>query len=105
MRLGYSLDDLEDLYLGTEQLLRRALDDQAPERLHISMLVDEDRLELILGRFTSVALRCEVLAPVQAYDSVDLSHLLQRTMDEVSVIPHRDGSFDVVLIRRRRSTP
>lgn len=105
LRLGYSLDDLEDLYLGTEEFLRRALDGHAPERLQLDMEVGQDQLELVLGRFTSVDLRAEVLAPVKAYDSFDLSHLLQRTMDEVGVIPHRDGSFHVVLVRRRRSAP
>lgn len=101
-RLGYSLDDLDDLYLGTEEILRCALANEAPERLRFDVLVGPDQLDLTVGPFTSATLRAAVTAPLPAHDSVDLHRLLQRTMDEVRVTAHHASDYDIVLIRRHR---
>lgn len=100
-RLGYSLDDLEDLYLATDGLLHAALGREALEWVSIAMLVDSGDLRLTIGPFTSPHLRAEVAAQVQACDGIDLCRLLHRTMDEVLVADAGDA-FDVVLVRRRR---
>lgn len=100
-RLGYSLDDLEDLYLATEGLLHAALGREALEWVRIAMVVDSGDLSLAIGPFTSPHLREEVAAKVQACDAIDLCRLLHRTMDEV-LVTDAGEAFDVVLVRRRR---
>ena len=100
-RLGYSLDDLEDLYLATDGLLGAALGYEPLEWVRIAMVVASDDLRLTVGTFTSPRLRGEVAAQVQACDGIDLCRLLHRTMDEVLVADAGD-TFDVVLVRRHR---
>ncbi len=101
-RLGYSLDDLDDLYLGTEELVRSALRREPLERICLEALVGADHLELTLGPFTSSLLRADVAADVAACDAIDLCRLLGRTMDEVRLIDDPSGAFAVVLVRRHR---
>lgn len=98
-RLGYSLDDLEDVYLATDGLLRAAFSYEPLEWVRIAMVVASDDLSLTIGTFTSPRLRAEVAAQVQACDGIDLCRLLHRTMDEVLVADAGDA-FDVVLVRR-----
>ena len=100
-RLGYSLDDLEDLYLATDGLLHAALGREALEWVRIAMVVDSGDLRLAIGPFTSPHLRADVAAQVQACDGIDLCRLLHRTMDEVLVADAGDA-FEVVLVRRQR---
>jgi len=100
-RLGYSLDDLEDLYLATDGLLCAAIGHEPLERVGIAMVVADDDLHLTFGTFTSPGLRAEVAAQVQACDGIDLCRLLHRTMDEVLVTDAGDA-FDVILVRRHR---
>jgi hypothetical protein len=98
-RLGCSLDDLDDLYLATDEVLRRAISIGDQESVRVEAQLVDGGLELAIGSFTCAALRAEVSAKVEACDKVDLCRLLNRTMDDVSV---RDGgdTFDVVLLRR-----
>lgn len=98
-RLGYSLDDIEDLCLGTEELLRAALAHELPGCFQIEVLVAADHLRLTIGTFCSEGLRAEVAAKVQACDNIDLCTLLRRTMDEVGLAGTND-SFTVTLVRR-----
>ena len=100
-RLGYSLDDIEDLCLGTEELLRAALAYERPECFQIEVLVTADHLQLTIGAFCSEGLRAEVAAKVQACDNIDLCRLLRRTVDEVRLTDQND-SFSVILVRRHR---
>jgi len=100
-RLGYSLDDLEDLYLATDGLLCAALGHEPLEWVRIAMVVASDDLRLTMGRFTSPDLRAEVAAEVQACNDIDLCRLLHGTMDEVHVAD-AGAAFDVVLVRRHR---
>lgn len=103
-RLGYSLDDLDDLFLATDELLRRAFSQEGQDRVHLEALVGDDGLELTLGTFASESLRDEVSTKIEACDSVDLCRLLNRTMNEVRVEDVADGTFEVVLVRRRSIT-
>lgn len=101
-RLGYSLDDLDDLYLGTEELVRSALRCERLERIRLEARVASDHLELTVGPFTSPVLRAQVVAEVAACDAIDLCRMLRRTMDAVSVSDGSSGAFTVVLVRRHR---
>jgi hypothetical protein len=100
-RLGYSLDDLEDLYLASEELLRASLGHEPPECFGFEILVGEQHLELKVGRFTSAELRADIGADSKACESLDLCRLLARTMDEVR-LDGDEAAFDVVMIRRHR---
>jgi hypothetical protein len=104
-RLGYSLDDLDDLYLGTEELVRSALRREPLERIHLEAVIGADHLEVTVGPFTSPELRADVASDVAACDGIDLCRMLRRTMDEVRVSDGPSGSFHVVLLRRLRSRP
>jgi anti-sigma regulatory factor (Ser/Thr protein kinase) len=51
VRLDFSLDDLDDLYLATGELLRTALADDALDRLTVDVEVDEGALRFVAGSF------------------------------------------------------
>lgn len=101
-RLDFSLDDLEDLYLATDALLRTALDADALDRLSVEMLVDDGVLRFAAGTFKSVKLRADVT--IHAEDCLDLCMLLRRTVDDV-VLEDEDGAYRVVLVKRRKGGP
>ena len=98
-RLGCSLDDLDDLYLATDEVLRRAITAESLESIYVEAHVSDGGLELAMGSFSCADLRAEVSAKVEACDKVDLCRLLSRTVDDVSVRDGDDG-FDIVLLRR-----
>lgn len=104
-RLGFSLDDIDDLYLSTEEVIRCALGHEAPERLHLEMLVSDDGLRIEIGRFLSSELRAELRCDTAAEDVVDLACLLRNTVDEVCVQEQAGGAFTVSLVRRHRRLP
>ena len=80
-RLDFSLDDLEDIYLATDELLRTALDADSLDRLHVEVLLDDDVLRFSAGTFKSAKLRADVTR--HAEDCLDLCMLLRRTVDDV----------------------
>lgn len=99
LRLDLSLDELEDVYLATGELLRTALGDDALERLYVELEVDDGVLRFVAGTFTSPRLRAEVT--VHEETCLDLCMLLESTVDEVRL----EGSgeeYSVVLVKRRR---
>ena len=98
-RLDFSLDDLEDIYLATDHLLRTALDADPLDRLSVEVLLDDDVLRLTAGTFKSAKLRADVT--VHAEDCLDLCMLLRRTVDDV-VLEDEDGAYRIVLVKRRR---
>jgi hypothetical protein len=100
VRLEFSLDELEDLYLATGELLRTALADDAPDRLRVDVEVEDGQLRFAAGTFRSKRLRSEIT--VHKESCLDLCQLLTRTVDEVQV-EDGDGDYRVVLVKRRGS--
>ena len=101
-RLDFSLDDLEDIYLATDGLLRTAFDADALDRLSVEMLVDDGVLRFATGTFKSAKLRADVT--IHAEDCLDLCMLLRRTVDDV-VFEDDGGAYRIVLVKRRKGGP
>ena len=102
-RLDFSLDDLEDIYLATDELLRAALEADSLDRLSVEVLLDEGVLRFTAGTFRSARLRADVTT--HAEDClVDLCVLLRRTVDDV-VLEDEDDAYRVVLVKRRKGDP
>jgi len=101
-RLDFSLDDLEDIYLAADQLLRTALDADPLDRLSVEVLLDEGMLRFTAGTFNSAKLRADVT--IHAEDCLDLCMLLRRTVDDV-VLEDDGGAYRIVLVKRRRGGP
>jgi hypothetical protein len=101
-RLDFSLDDLEDLYLATDELLRTALGNDELDRLRVEVLLDNGELRIAAGTFKSAKLRTDVT--VHAEDCLDLCMLLRSTVDDV-VLEDDGGTYRVVLVKRRRGGP
>jgi hypothetical protein len=101
-RLDFSLDDLEDIYLATGELLRTALDADAPDRLSVEVQLDDDVLRFTAGTFRSAKLRADVTT--HAADCLDLCMLLRSTVDDV-VLEDEDGAYRIVLVKRRKGGP
>ena len=101
-RRDFSLDDLEDLYLATDELLRTALDEDALDRLSVEVVLDEGELRFAAGTFKSAKLRADVT--LHAEDCLDLCMLLRRTVDDV-VLEEEGGAYRIVLVKRRRRGP
>jgi len=101
-RLDFSLDDLEDVYLATDHLLRTALDADALDRLSLEVLLGDGVLRFTAGTFRSAKLRADVT--IHAEDCLDLCMLLRRTVDDV-VFEDEDGAYRIVLVKRRKSGP
>ena len=101
-RLDFSLDDLEDIYLATDHLLRTALDADPLDRLSVEVLLDEGVLRFTAGTFKSAKLRADVT--MHAEDCLDLCMLLRRTVDDV-VLEDEGGAYRIVLVKRRQGGP
>jgi anti-sigma regulatory factor (Ser/Thr protein kinase) len=101
-RLDFSLDDLEDLYLATDELLRTALDADALDRLSVEVLLDDGELRFTAGTFRSAKLRADVTT--HAEDCLDLCMLLRSTVDDV-VLEDEHDAYRVVLVKRRKGDP
>jgi anti-sigma regulatory factor (Ser/Thr protein kinase) len=102
-RLDFSLDDLEDIYLAADGLLRTALDADALDRLSVEMLVDDGGgLRFAAGPFKSAKLRADVT--IHAEDCLDLCMLLRRTVDDV-VFEDEGGAYRIVLVKQRKGGP
>jgi anti-sigma regulatory factor (Ser/Thr protein kinase) len=99
-RLDFSIDEIDDVYLATGELLRSALRGEPLERLRVEMLVEDDHLEVCAGSFTSQALRDELKPPEEVADCLDLCLLLRRTVDEFRV-EGEDDQYRVTLRKRR----
>jgi hypothetical protein len=100
-RLDFSLDDLEDIYLATDEWLRTALAD-ALDRLSVEVLLDDGVLRFTAGTFKSAKLRDDVT--MHAEDCLDLCMLLRSTVDDV-LLEDEDGAYRIVLIKQRRGGP
>ena len=98
-RLDLSLDQLQDIYLAMEELLRAAIDFEAPERLSVEVAVARDDLRITAGEFVSAQLREDVAC--HAEDRLDLCMLLHNTVDDV-LIEDVPGAYRIVLVKRLR---
>jgi anti-sigma regulatory factor (Ser/Thr protein kinase) len=101
-RLDFSLDDLEDIYLATDELLRTALAADALDRLRVEVLLDGGVLRFTAGTFKSAKLRADVT--MHAEDCLDLCMLLRRTVDDV-LFEDEDGAYRIVLVKQRKGCP
>jgi hypothetical protein len=101
-RLDFSLDDLEDIYLATGELLRTALDADALDRLSVEVLLDDGTLRFTAGTFKSAKLRADVT--MHAEDCLDLCMLLRSTVDDV-LLEDEGGAYRIVLVKRRKGGP
>jgi len=101
-RLDFYLEDLEDIYLATGELLRTALDADALDRLSVEVLLDDDVLRFTAGTFKSAKLRADVTT--HAEDCLDLCMLLRSTVDDV-VLEDEGGAYRIVLVKRRKDGP
>ena len=99
-RLDFSIDDLEDLYLATEELLRAALRSEGLDRVKVEVEVDGSQLRLAAGLFNSPDLRRAVEMTTQGEECLDLCTLLRSTIDEIT-IDVREAEYCVVLVKRR----
>ena len=101
-RLDFSLDDLEDIYLAADELLRTALAAEALERLSVEVLLDGGVLRFTAGTFKSAKLRADVAT--HAEDCLDLCMLLRSTVDDV-LLEDADGAYRIVLVKQRSGGP
>lgn len=99
-RVDFSLEDLDDLFLATDGILRAALETEDLDELRVHVDVDGDSLRVSAGAFRSARLREQVaLTPGGC---IDLCTLLRRLVDDVLVEePAQDGSFRVVMVKNR----
>jgi hypothetical protein len=101
-RLDLSLDDLDDLFLATDRLLGAALEAEDLNSLRVFFTVGETTLHVTAGAFRSDALRHQVA--MTPGGCIDLCLLLRRLVDDV-VIQEEDGSFNVLIVKRRAGSP
>ncbi len=97
-RLDFSIDDIEDLYLATGELLRAALGADSIERLSVEVALGEKSLRIAAGAFRSAELRREV--STHSEHCLDLCALLRNTVDEVSFEDSEEG-YHIVLLKSR----
>jgi hypothetical protein len=101
-RLEFSVEQLDDLYLATENLFRAALGAEDLARFGVEMRLEDGALRLAAGPFTSPALREQVQPAAPGAKCLDLCRVLHATCDDVQV-DENDGSYRVILIKCRRS--
>ncbi len=100
-RLDLSLEELEDLYLATEELLRAALAAEPLERLSVEVVFEDRQLRIIAGRFSSAELRKDLDAEKAQELCLGLCRLLRMTVDGVELL-EAGGAYSVALVKRRR---
>jgi len=103
MRADLSVEQLDDLYLATEELFRAAIEMEAGTRFGVEMRVDGSALRVAAGPFTSPTLRQRVKPGAPGAACLDLCRLLHNTVDEV-LVDERAGSYHVVLVKSQRAT-
>lgn len=101
-RLDFSLDDLDDLFLAMDRLVEAALGTEELRSLRVLVTVDDGSLRVAAGDFRSCELRDRVA--VTPGNCIDLCTLLQRLVDDVTVLENGD-SFSVVMVKHRSGMP
>lgn len=98
-RLDFSLDELEDLYLATGELLRAAIVAERLDRVAIEISLSGDNLVIVTDAFASPELRGDIERS-PAGDCLDLCTLLTSTVDRVRLEAAVSGRYRVVLEKR-----
>jgi hypothetical protein len=100
-RLELSLDDLEDVYLALEELLRAAGDFGEGPRYSLVIDIGDEDLTITTGPFRSPLLR-ERLAPVSGSPAtIDLRTLLAHVVESLEVCGG-DGDCYSIAFRKTR---
>ena len=98
-RLDFSLEELEDLYLATDELLRAAIVAERLDRVAIAISLADDALLIATDALTSPELRRDIERS-PAGDCLDLCTLLTSTVDRVRLDAAVSGRYRVVLEKR-----
>jgi hypothetical protein len=98
-RLDLSLEELEDLYLATGELLRAAIVAERLDRVAIEISLSDDKLLIATDALASADLRRDIERS-PAGDCLDLCTLLTSTVDHVRVDAAASGGYRVVLEKR-----
>ncbi len=101
-RFDLSLDDLEDLYLAVEELLRVAGELAPAATYELSIEVAPDRLALTVGPFRSPELLARLRVEPTTELCLDLCQLLDGVLDSFAVREH-GADFTVEMIKRRQT--
>ena len=101
-RFDLSLDDLEDLYLAVEELLRVAGELASAATYELSIEVASDRLALTVGPFRSPELLARLRVEPTTELCLDLCQLLDGVLDSFAVREH-GADFTVEMIKRRQT--
>jgi hypothetical protein len=99
-RIGFNVDQLDDLYLATEELFLAVLESEDLPRFGAEMRVDHGTLRFAAGPFTSATLRERVKPSSQGAVCIDLCRVLHVTCDDVEV-DDSDGTYRVILVKSR----
>lgn len=97
--LDFSLEDLDNLSLATEELFHAALKAESCERFSVEVVINGGDLSVLSGEFRSAALRRQVESGDDG--CLDLCRLLHETVDEVGLREIGDA-YQVVLVKRGR---
>jgi serine/threonine-protein kinase RsbW len=97
-RLDFSIDDIEDVYLATGELLRAALEADSVDRFGVEVVLGDDSLRIATGAFQSGKLRHDVVTHDE--QCLDLCMLLRSCVDDVSFEESEEG-YRVVLLKSR----
>lgn len=100
-RLDFTLDEIDDLRLAADELLRAVMLHERPERLRMEATVDDGRLLLHTGPLSSTRLRADLEPPAECFG---LCLLLRRTVDRVEILEVADG-YRVTLHKRHGGEP
>ncbi len=99
--LDLSLEELEDVSLATDELLRAALAAERLERFTVELLLKGGQLRITVGEFASPRLRSSLQQKQVDEPCLGLCRLLSSTVDEVEIIP-TDHGYCVALAKWRR---
>jgi hypothetical protein len=101
-RFDLSLDDLEDLYLAVDELLRVAEELDAAATYELMIDVESDRLSLTVGPFRSPELLARLRVEPTTELCLDLCQLLDGVLDAFTV-QEGGADFTVEMIKRRQA--
>jgi hypothetical protein len=99
-RVDLSLDEIDDLYVAVEELLRAAASSGEEPRHELVVEVGGDGLSVSAGPFRSDGLRAR-LAGRASESGLDLKTLMHGVVESVEVCAAPDDCYRVVFAKRR----